>query len=142
MRPPWWPPSVCLWAQRPPDAKGALAHATLAQIGLILAEISLGLTTLALAHLVCHALLRSWQFLRAPNMIHDAHANRHHGTASIPAGGSAITAADRLFAMALHRLRLDERIDAATAPVVALAGRLSTLELHVRRLLSIGAERR
>ena len=33
------------------DAKGALAHATLAQIGLILAEISLGLTTQEIGHL-------------------------------------------------------------------------------------------
>ena len=37
------------------DTKGALAQATLAQTGLILAEICLGWTTLALVHLVCHA---------------------------------------------------------------------------------------
>ncbi len=63
------------------DAKGALAHATLAQVGLMLAEISLGLTRLAIAHLVCHALQRAYQYLRAPNMIHDVHQHGHfdHG---------------------------------------------------------------
>jgi NADH:ubiquinone oxidoreductase subunit 5 (subunit L)/multisubunit Na+/H+ antiporter MnhA subunit len=120
------------------DAKGALAHATLAQIGLILAELSLGLTTLALVHLVCHAMLRGWQFLRAPNMIHDSHAFGHHGTAPAERDVRAITLRDRLFAIALHRLRLDERIDAAVAPVLGLARSLSTLERRVRRVLSIG----
>ena len=63
------------------DAKGALAHATLAQVGLILAEICLGWTTLALMHLVCHALLRLGQYLKAPNTIHDTHriGHGHHG---------------------------------------------------------------
>ena len=120
------------------DAKGALAHATLAQIGLILAEISLGLTTLALAHLVCHALLRAWQFLRAPNMIHDAHTYGHHAHAREEAGSEGIPVRDRLFAMALHRLRLDERIDAAVSPILSLSGRLSVLERRVRGVLSIG----
>lgn len=127
------------------DAKGALAHATLAQIGVILAEISLGLTTLALVHLVCHALLRAWQFLRAPNMIHDAHAVAlHHATTHAASGAGADTGRagaiplrDRLFAIALHRLRLDERIDAAIAPVVSLARALDATERRVRSVLSV-----
>ncbi len=57
--------------------KGALAHATLAQVGLILAEICLGWITLALVHLVCHALLRLGQYLKAPNTIHDTHRFGH-----------------------------------------------------------------
>lgn len=120
------------------DAKGALAHATLAQIGLILAEISLGLTTLALVHLVCHALLRAWQFLRAPNMIHDAHTYGHHARPPEDVAAAGIPVRDRLFAMALHRLRLDERIDAAVSPVLHAAGRLSVLERRVRSALSVG----
>ncbi len=59
------------------DAKGALAHATLAQVGLILAEICLGWTALALTHLVCHAFLRLGQYLKAPNTIHDSHRLGH-----------------------------------------------------------------
>lgn len=131
------------------DAKGALAHATLSQIGLILAEISLGWTTLALVHLVCHALLRSWQFLRAPNVIHDAHAFAHHGAhashadvARSATSGDAIALRDRIFAQALHRLRLDERIDAAVTPVVAASRWLGTAEYRVRRALSVGQEGR
>ncbi|MFP5354265.1 MAG: proton-conducting transporter membrane subunit [Gemmatimonadota bacterium] len=128
------------------DAKGALAHATLAQIGVILAEISLGLTTLALVHLVCHALLRAWQFLRAPNMIHDAHAVAlhrapTHGAAAFGAAqkrARAIPLRDRLFAIALHRLRLDERIDAAISPVFSLARALDATERRVRSALSVG----
>ena len=50
------------WSRVHTDAKGALAHATLAQVGLILAEICLGWTTLALVHLVCHAFLRLGQY--------------------------------------------------------------------------------
>jgi len=122
------------------DAKGALAHATLAQIGLILAELSLGLRTLALVHLVCHALLRSWQFLRAPNMIHDAHTFGHHAShaaASPSPSGRSIPVRDRLFALGLHRLRLDERIDAAVAPVLALARGLRTLDRGTRARLGI-----
>lgn len=138
------------------DAKGALAHATLSQIGLILAEISLGWTTLALVHLVCHALLRAWQFLRAPNVIHDAHAFGHHGAHAAPAGtaphashashavrlahADSISLRDRIYAHALHRLRLDERIDAAIAPVLVAARALCVAERRVRRALSFGPE--
>ncbi|MDP1860087.1 MAG: proton-conducting transporter membrane subunit [Gemmatimonadaceae bacterium] len=127
------------------DAKGALAHATLAQIGLILAELSLGLTTFALVHLVCHALLRAWQFLRAPNMISDAHAFGHHAGASHSResdehGAREVNMRDRLYAIALHRLRLDERIDVAVAPVLALARGLSAMELRVRHALSVGGK--
>lgn len=58
------------------DAKGALALATSAQAGLMLAETGLGLTTLATVHLLAHGLLRLGQFLRAPSWLGDAHARR------------------------------------------------------------------
>jgi NADH:ubiquinone oxidoreductase subunit 5 (subunit L)/multisubunit Na+/H+ antiporter MnhA subunit len=135
------------------DAKGALAHATLAQIGLIFAEVSLGWTQLALVHLVCHALLRAWQFLRAPNMIHDAHVfghHAHHAPHAHPAPGAPLPGSleaagsvrERIFALALHRLRLDERIDAAVAPVLGLSRGLAATERRVRAALSFGGERR
>lgn len=118
------------------DAKGALAHATLAQVGLILTEISLGWTTLALAHLVCHAFLRLGQYLKAPNLIHDAHrvghAHRHGGWFARRAPGLAT----RLYAASLSRLRLDDRIDAAFAPVLALARGLDRADRWIRRTLS------
>ncbi len=55
------------------DAKNSLAYAAMAQVGLILAEIGLGLHMLALFHIVGHACVRTLQFLRAPSMLHDYH---------------------------------------------------------------------
>ncbi len=121
------------------DAKGALAHATLSQIGLILAEISLGLTTLALAHLVCHALLRAYQYLRAPNIIHDVHQHGHidHGQMMLARVAPRLSA--RIYAAAVHRLRLDEQIDKAVAPVLSLARGLARLDARVSGITDINA---
>ena len=123
------------------DAKGALAHATLSQIGLILAEISLGLTTLALVHLICHAMLRAYQYLRAPTMIHDVHEHGHvqHGHSMLmrvaPAMGT------RVYAAGVHRLRLDEHVDRAISPVLAFARALDRVDERVRRTLSVDIRR-
>jgi NADH-quinone oxidoreductase subunit L len=121
------------------DAKGALAHATLAQIGLILAEISLGLTTLALVHLSCHAMLRVYQYLRAPNMIHDAHTHGHGHHHSGPGvlARFAPQLSERVYAGALHRWRLDERLDAAIQPVLIVARLLDRVDHRVRNVLSL-----
>jgi NADH:ubiquinone oxidoreductase subunit 5 (subunit L)/multisubunit Na+/H+ antiporter MnhA subunit len=119
------------------DAKGALAHATLAQVGLILAEICLGWTTLALTHLVCHALLRLGQYLKAPNTIHDTHrmGHQHHGPNWIERLLPAMT--PRMYAAALHRLRLDDRIDAVFSPVMSLARALDAADSRLRKSLSL-----
>jgi NADH:ubiquinone oxidoreductase subunit 5 (subunit L)/multisubunit Na+/H+ antiporter MnhA subunit len=58
------------------DAKGALALAASAQAGLMFVETGLGLTTLAMWHLLAHGLLRLGQFLRAPSWLQDAQARR------------------------------------------------------------------
>ncbi|MEQ1693259.1 MAG: proton-conducting transporter membrane subunit [Gemmatimonas sp.] len=119
------------------DAKGALAHATLAQVGLILAEICLGWTTLALVHLVCHAFLRLGQYLKAPNMIHDSHRLGHlHRTPTLLDRWSPALSA-RVYASSLHRLRLDDRIDAAFAPVMALARVVDAADRKLRGLVSL-----
>jgi NADH:ubiquinone oxidoreductase subunit 5 (subunit L)/multisubunit Na+/H+ antiporter MnhA subunit len=119
------------------DAKGALAHATLTQVGLILAEICLGLTTLALVHLVCHAFLRLGQFLKAPNMIHDSHRLGHAHRAPTRLERLAPALAERVYAASLHRLRLDDRIDAAFAPVIALAAAIDRADRWLRRTMSL-----
>lgn len=121
------------------DAKGALAHATLAQVGLILAEICLGWTTLALVHLLCHALLRLGQYLKAPNMIHDAHRVGHLHAHDGWLAHQAPRAAARLYAFALHRGRLDDLIDTLFAPVLAVAGALDRADRWLRRTLSFEA---
>ncbi len=53
------------------DVKSALAFASITQVGLITAEIGLGLRYLALVHLVGHACLRTLQLLRAPSVLDD-----------------------------------------------------------------------
>lgn len=113
------------------DAKGALAHATLSQIGLILAEICLGWTQLALVHLVCHALLRAYQYLRAPNMIHDVHQHGHldHGQMILARVAPRLSA--RIYAAAVHRLRLDEWIDRMIAPVLTLSRTMARIDARV-----------
>lgn len=120
------------------DAKGALAHATLAQVGLILAEICLGWTTLALTHLVCHAFLRLGQYLKAPNTIHDSHrlGHAHAPHVGVLERWSPHLAA-RLYAASLHRLRLDDRIDAAFSPVLVLARAIDRLDRRIRSVLTL-----
>jgi NADH-quinone oxidoreductase subunit L len=53
------------------DAKSLLAFASLTQVGIIVAEIGLGLRYLALIHMLGHACLRTLQLLRAPSMLRD-----------------------------------------------------------------------
>ncbi len=55
------------------DIKSALSFACLSQVGLIVAEIGLGLRYIALVHVLGHACLRTLQFIRAPSLLHDYH---------------------------------------------------------------------
>lgn len=55
------------------DAKTSLAYASITQLGVIFVEIGLGWSTLALLHLMGHAVVRTTQFLRAPSLLHDHH---------------------------------------------------------------------
>jgi hypothetical protein len=118
------------------DAKGALAHATLAQTGLILAEICLGFTTFALIHLVCHALLRSYQYLKAPNTLADTHVFGHHEHAQ----GATSGFSKWFYAQALHRFRLDDRMDALVSPVQWLGERIARWDDAYRESLTVRPE--
>ncbi len=53
------------------DVKSALAMASLTQVGIIVAEIGLGLHYFALIHIIGHACMRSLQLLRAPTLLRD-----------------------------------------------------------------------
>jgi len=55
------------------DVKTALAFASLTQVGIITAEIGLGLRYFALIHIIGHACLRTLQLVRAPTLLHDYH---------------------------------------------------------------------
>ena len=53
------------------DVKSMLAYSSVAQVGLIVAEIGLGFNMLALLHIIGHSSFRTLQMLRAPSIIHD-----------------------------------------------------------------------
>ncbi|MFN0199839.1 MAG: proton-conducting transporter membrane subunit [Planctomycetaceae bacterium] len=55
------------------DVKSALAYSSLTQVGIITAEIGLGLRYIALVHIIGHACLRTLQLLRAPTLLRDYH---------------------------------------------------------------------
>jgi len=55
------------------DIKTSLGCATVTQIGLMFLECGLGLWHLALWHLLAHAILRCFLFLRSPSILHNAH---------------------------------------------------------------------
>ena len=55
------------------DIKSMLAYGSVTQVGLILAEVGLGLSWIPLIHIIGHAGYRTLQFLRAPSLLHDRH---------------------------------------------------------------------
>lgn len=55
------------------DAKTSLAYASLTQVGVMFVEIGIGWTSIAVIHILGHAMVRTLQFLRAPSMLHDDH---------------------------------------------------------------------
>jgi NADH:ubiquinone oxidoreductase subunit 5 (subunit L)/multisubunit Na+/H+ antiporter MnhA subunit len=57
------------------DAKTMLAYATISQVGIIWVEIALGFKQFALFHIVAHASLRTWQYLRSASLIQDFFEN-------------------------------------------------------------------
>ncbi len=57
------------------DAKTMLGFATITQVGIMWIEIALGYTNFAMFHMVAHASLRTWQFLRSSSLIHDFFEN-------------------------------------------------------------------
>jgi len=68
------------------DIKSALSFASLAQVGLIVAEIGMGWNYVALVHLLGHACLRTMQFLRAPTLLHDYHTLENAFGEHLPRG--------------------------------------------------------
>lgn len=122
------------------DAKGALALASAAQAGLMLAETGMGWTQLAMWHLFAHGLLRLAQFLRAPSWLEDAQARR----SALGGGGfrSGLYAErvlpaplrDLLYAAALSRFGLDALIDRVfSRPLEALAHFVSAPRPRIRK---------
>ncbi|MFO7567782.1 MAG: proton-conducting transporter membrane subunit [Enhygromyxa sp.] len=118
------------------DVKSALTYAALTQVGVIVVEIGLGLTTLALVHIVGHACYRMLQFLSAPNILHDLHElenalGEHVDAGARPGPWSGAGARWRrwVYLVALERGFLDALLDRlVVGPFVALASALDRLD--------------
>jgi NADH:ubiquinone oxidoreductase subunit 5 (subunit L)/multisubunit Na+/H+ antiporter MnhA subunit len=100
------------------DVKTALAYASLTQVGIITAEIGLGLPRyIPLIHIIGHACLRTLQLVRAPTLLHDYHllenAIGDHLRAEPSAWERLIPARLRIaiYRLAIERGYLDALID-------------------------------
>jgi NADH-quinone oxidoreductase subunit L len=127
------------------DIKSALAYASMAQIGLILVEIGLGLRYLALAHLVAHAGLRSVQILRSPSLIHDYHHLERAMNRPLPRTGTHLErlvprpVQGWLYRYALERGYFDAWLrDHVVGGFVRLIRRVDSLDDRWARRLSAG----
>jgi NAD(P)H-quinone oxidoreductase subunit 5 len=117
------------------DIKSSLAYASLTQVGIIVVEIALGLHTIAFVHLAGHACFRLFQFLSAPNVLHDLHGlEAAVGGRLAPATGLVRSRIPdrvlrRLFLFALERGFLDATLDRVIVdPFERVARRLSRLD--------------
>ncbi|HMP79918.1 MAG TPA: proton-conducting transporter membrane subunit [Pirellulaceae bacterium] len=109
------------------DIKSALAFASLTQVGLIVAEIGMGWWYLALVHMIGHAMMRTLQLLRAPNLLHDyfkletALGQRIVRRDIAPWLSRFPTIRNRLYRFALERGHFDSLLnDYLVEPVLAL----------------------
>jgi NAD(P)H-quinone oxidoreductase subunit 5 len=95
------------------DIKSGLAFASLTQVGLITAEIGLGLRYIPLIHIIGHASLRTLQLLRAPSLLQDYHLleNAVGGHLEHEDGPPSRWAPAGLYRLCFHRGQLDATLD-------------------------------
>ena len=120
------------------DTKSGLAYATSAQVGLMFVECGLGFYQLATAHLIAHAVLRYYQFLRTPSVLQDALARRAAlGTAPAaqPVVGWAklpLSMQTFFYRLAIERFEVEAALDRFIArPVLRAARWLGTMEERI-----------
>jgi NAD(P)H-quinone oxidoreductase subunit 5 len=129
------------------DIKSALSFASLVQVGLIVAEVGLGLRYIALVHLLGNACLRTLQFLRAPTLLHDYHLLENALGQHLPqAEGPLRRASHRLrawlYRFALERGYLDALLrEYVVTPFVRLFQGCDALERRWTDFLAGGASR-
>lgn len=111
-----------------PQIKGKLAYASLIQVGLIVAEIGLGLYVLALIHILGHALIRTLQFLRAPSLLHDLQQLENQIGESLH-GTQQAQRQRQLYRLGYHHQQLDQMlISGLVQPFVLFFSRCEMLE--------------
>ncbi len=123
------------------DAKSAVAYATASQVGLMFVECGLGFYTLATVHLIAHATLRYYQFLRTPSILQDALGRRaalgRTEQDEVAARWEMIRLHKRrwMYRLALERFAVETALDRwITRPIMAVSRGLDRLE---RRLLAL-----
>jgi NAD(P)H-quinone oxidoreductase subunit 5 len=125
------------------DVKSALSFAALTQVGIIVIEIGLGLTTLALVHIAGHATFRLLQFLTAPNVLHDLHQLEQRVGAST--ASEEPRALDRwlgktLYLVALERGFADSLVELAIVrPFCRVAASLDRLDRWLTGSSNLGS---
>jgi hypothetical protein len=87
------------------DVKSSLAYAVVGQLGLMFLECGIGFWQLAKWHLCAHAIVRSYQFLSAPNLMHAVRHNPVHPVSPKLAGLSW------LYTASLHRFWIEQITD-------------------------------
>lgn len=124
------------------NAKDTLAYATMTQVGLMLVGVSLHLWTWVLVHMIAHACLRLFQFLRTPSALRDAHElhaaldeapRAHTGRApkSLPPW-----LFERLYFAALHRFFVDTALtQAVVRPTLELSRGVDLVERSLAQAL-------
>lgn len=129
------------------DIKSALAFASLTQVGIIVAEIGLGLRYIALIHILGHACLRTLQFLRASSLLQDYRAleNAIGRRLSVPLRGPASSGTGTeigLYRLALSRGNLDSLLsDYIVRPFLGFFHACDRLERAWTDSLAGGASR-
>jgi NADH-quinone oxidoreductase subunit L len=133
------------------DIKSVLSFASLVQVGLIVAEIGLGLRYVALVHLLGNACLRTLQFIRAPTLLHDyhllenaigEHLPRSEGGLGLALGLSKGSLRTWMYRFALERGYLDSWLNAlVVVPFVTVFGWCDALERRWTDFLTGAASR-
>lgn len=125
------------------DAKSGLAYATISQVGLMFVECGLGMYRLATVHLIAHAVLRYYQFLRIPSALQDALEQRAAlGTQPAPQGKTRferLTLPLRIviYRLAIERFEVENALDRFIArPVFFAAHWLGEQEAKLAARLS------
>jgi NAD(P)H-quinone oxidoreductase subunit 5 len=99
------------------DVKSMFAFASLTQVGIITAEIGLGLRYIPLVHMIGHACLRTLQLVRAPNLLRDYQSLENAIGGRLPQRPDMVIqwlpkkVALRIYRLAFERGYLDDAID-------------------------------
>jgi NADH-quinone oxidoreductase subunit L len=126
---------AALSSQVSADAKSAVAYATASQVGLMFVTCGLGFYTLATVHLLAHATLRYYQFLRTPSALQDALARRaalgrtEQDEAAALWEGVGLHRRRFVYRLALERFAVEDILDRTiTRPIMFVSRWLGGLE--------------